>query len=344
MRILGIESSCDDTSIVLVEGHQTYTEVIAESNKSQIDMHAKYGGVVPEVAARMHTETIIPQLESIIKTQEMPDVIAVTTGPGLITSLMVGVETARLLSYLHNIPVVSVNHMEGHIYANFISKEAEKIKFPALALIVSGGHTELVLMKSHLQFEKVGLTKDDAAGEAFDKIAKMIGLEYPGGPKISKLAQDGNPRSHKFPRPLIDSDDFLFSFSGLKTSALYYVHDHEELKNEKNEQARADFAAAIQTAIIETLVTKTIKAAQHYNVHSVLLAGGVAANKMLRETLQKEVEKMGKHFSMPAIPYCMDNAAMIATAGYFHAQNKNTTPWQNLQADPNWELPSRLQN
>lgn len=339
MKILGIESSCDDTSIVLVEGHETYTEVITESNKSQIDMHAKYGGVVPEVAARMHTETIIPQLESIIKTQGMPDVIAVTTGPGLITSLMVGVETARLLSYLHNIPVVSVNHMEGHIYANFIGKEAEKIQFPALALIVSGGHTELVLMKSHLQFEKVGFTKDDAAGEAFDKIAKMIGLQYPGGPKISKLAQDGNPRSHKFPRPLIDSDDFLFSFSGLKTSALYYVHDHEELKDEKNEQERADFAAAIQTAIIETLVTKTIKAAEHYNVHSVLLAGGVAANKMLRETLQKEVEKNGKYFSMPAIPYCMDNAAMIATAGYFKAQQQHFTHWHDLHPDSSWEIP-----
>lgn len=340
MKVLGIESSCDDTSIVLVEGHETYTEVIAESNKSQIDMHAKYGGVVPEVAARMHTETIIPQLESIVKEQGLPDIIAVTTGPGLITSLMVGVETARLFSYLHNIPVVSVNHMQGHIYANFIEKDAEKIQFPALVLIVSGGHTELVLMKNHLECTKIGVTKDDAAGEAFDKIAKMIGLTYPGGPKISKLAQNGNPRSHKFPRPLIDSDDFLFSFSGLKTSALYYVHDHEELRDEKNIQARADFAAAIQAAIIETLVTKTIKAAHHYDVKSVLLAGGVAANTMLRETLQKEVEKNGRHFSMPAIPYCMDNAAMIATAGYFHAQNKNFTPWQNLQADPNWELPT----
>lgn len=333
MVILGIESSCDDTSIALVHGEGDCVTVLKEKTASQIAMHAQYGGVVPEVAARIHAETIIPLLDDFYDEEHKPDVIAVTTGPGLMTSLMVGVETARLLSYFTDIPVVAVNHIAGHVYSNFIGQHEETPKFPILCLVVSGGHTELILMKSHLSFEKIGATIDDAAGECFDKVAKMLGLTYPGGPKISALAKTGNRTAHVFPRPLLDKPDYNFSFSGLKTSALYFLRDNQSVSH-------ADFAASIEEAIVQTLVTKTIRAAQQYQVKTIFLAGGVAANAYLRETLSTTIaQKLPEvTFHMPPLTYCMDNAAMIASAGYFMAKATMFTPWQDLRADSGWEL------
>lgn len=329
LRILGIESSCDDTSIALVEGNGENVRILKEASKSQIDIHKEFGGVVPEVAARAHSEMIMPLLKQVYSKKNPPDAIAVTSGPGLATALMVGVETARTLSFATGIPLISVNHIEGHMYSNWIN--STPIQFPALCLVVSGGHTELILMKKHLSFKKLGATRDDAAGEAFDKAAKLLGFEYPGGPKISRAATDGNVNAIKFPRPMLSEPGYEFSFAGLKTSALYYVQKHPSL-------SVADFCASYEQAIVDVLFGKTVRAAKEFKVKSVLLCGGVAANKKLRATLEHEVAELGLQFSAPPIPLCMDNAAMIATAGYFKARAKIYTPWQKISANPQWEL------
>ncbi len=336
MRILGIESSCDDTSVALIEATENGFIVLAEKTASQIEIHKKYGGVVPEIAGRMHAEKILPVIEEIMKDQNKPDAIAVTSGPGLITGLLVGVEAAKSLSYLWDVPLIGINHIEGHIHSVEIPNEQFSIfniEYPALALIASGGHTELILIKKFGDYKKIGATVDDAAGECFDKIAKLLDFDYPGGPKISKYAENGNTEAIQFPRPMLDKDNFDFSFSGLKTSALYWLRDNK-LENIN------DFCASFEQAIIDVLVGKTIKAAQKYNPKTIILGGGVSANKKLRETLDKKIKELSSNtkFMAPSLKYAMDNATMIAIVGYYKALKKEYTSWQDIKADPNWEI------
>lgn len=363
MKILGIESSCDDTSVALVEATEEGFVIIAEKTASQIEVHKKYGGVVPEIAGRMHAENIFPVIESVMVGQSKPDVIAVTAGPGLITGLLVGVEAAKTLSYLWNVPIVRVNHIEGHIHSVMIHdprNTIQKIQFPVLCLIVSGGHTELILMKDHGDYELIGKTRDDAAGECFDKVAKLIGFDYPGGPNISKLAEIGNPTAILFPRPMMDEKidfsatggpAFGWSFAGLKTAALYWLRDHElsALKiNPLNLPAGifgqtaepptvSDFCASFQQAIVDVLVGKTLKAAEQFHPKTIILAGGVSANQRLRSELGS-LPVTGYPLRVPQLRYAMDNGAMIAVAGYYKAQKKEFTPWDKLTANPNWKI------
>jgi len=377
MLILAIESSCDDTSVALVKATRGKFEILKELTASQIDIHKKYGGVVPEIAGRMHAEKIMPLIEEVLGEHSppiplllreggiKPDVICVTSGPGLITGLLVGVEAAKTLSYLWNVPLVGVNHIEGHIHSVEIQNpkskilnnnqiqnskqlpitnyQLPKIKFPALCLIASGGHTELILMKDHGKYKKLGATLDDAAGECFDKVAKLLGLEYPGGPKISLNAQTGNPQAIKFPRPMLKEDNLNFSFAGLKTSALYWLRDNAKkqvISYKLQVTSLDDFCASFEQAIIDVLVGKTLKAAQKYQPKTIILGGGVAANKKLRETLAEQIAKLIPYslFLTPSTKYCMDNAAMIAIAGYYHAKKKEFVKWNKIQADPNWEI------
>jgi len=349
MIILGIESSCDDTSVALLDCSEKGCFVVKEVTASQIEIHQKYGGVVPEIAGRMHAEKIVPLIEHVLKDTK-PEVVAITTGPGLITGLIVGTEAARTLAWANNIPAISVNHIAGHIHA--VEINSEKINYPALALIVSGGHTELILMEEAEKYQMLGATLDDAAGECFDKVAKLLDLPYPGGPKISELASTGNPDAINFPRPLIKEKNFNFSFAGLKTAALYWLRDNKLAANkilpynlpagiygqQINPPTTNDYCASFEQAIIDVLVSKTIHAAKQHKPKTVILAGGVAANKKLRETLRIAIEDLKIEFRTPEIKYCMDNAAMIAVAGYCQANKKDFTDWQNLKADPNWEL------
>lgn len=340
MKILGIESSCDDTSVALVEASTKGFVILSEKTASQIDIHKKYGGVVPEIAGRMHAEKILPLIEAVLENQAKPNILAVTSGPGLITGLLVGVEAAKTFSYLKNIPLVRINHIEGHIHSVEISNDklpiSSKIKYPALALIASGGHTELIFIKKQGNYKKIGITLDDAAGECFDKVAKLLNFEYPGGPKISKFAEIGNTKAIKFPRPMLDKDNFDFSFAGLKTSALYWLRD-----NKLNKKINLnDFCASFEQAIIDVLVGKTIKATLRYKPKTIILGGGVSANKKLRETLSQQISAVipNSSFVIPQVKYAMDNAAMIAVAGYYKAKNKKFTKWNKLIADPNWKI------
>ncbi len=350
MLILGIESSCDDTSIALINITDDKIKILAEKTASQIDIHKKYGGVVPEIAGRKHAEKITPVVEEVMKTIQKPDVIAVTSGPGLITGLIVGVETAKTLSYLWDVPVVAMNHIEGHIHSVQIQNSKfqiqNKYNYPLLSLVVSGGHTELILSTKLGQYEKVGGTRDDAAGEAFDKVAKLLGLEYPGGPKISKLAESGNSQAIAFPRPMMEAKHgYDMSFAGLKTAALYWLRDNAEKNDTSNTynlkpKTLQDFCASFEQAITDVLVGKTFKAIKEYKPKTVILAGGVSANKKLRTTFEKQIQEQSLRpsFLVPHSSYCMDNATMIAVAAYHHAKNKNFTDWQNIQADPNWKI------
>ncbi len=340
MRILGIESSCDDTSVALVDCDDNGFVVRSEKTSSQIEIHKKYGGVVPEIAGRKHAEQILPVIEEVMKNQEKPDVIAVTSGPGLMTGLIVGTEAAKALSYLWDIPLIAVNHIEGHIHSVFIGSKSinhNRIRtneFPALCLIVSGGHTELVLMKNYGEYKLLGKTRDDAAGEVFDKVGKLLGFQYPGGPKISKLAIDGQPKAIAFPRPMLNSDNYDFSFSGLKTSALYWLRDNQYDKDDI-----PDICASFEQAIVDVLVKKTQKAMHQYNPKTCILGGGVSANKKLRESLRSLVTKKDKvRFLIPELLYTMDNGAMIAVAAYQYALKKKFTDWKNVKAQPNWEV------
>ena len=335
MIILGIETSCDETAAAVIYGQGDKIKVLSNVVASQIEIHKKYGGVVPEVAAREHVLNILPVVDKALKGVKKIDAIAVTDGPGLVTSLLVGVETAKILAYAWGVPVVAVSHIEGHIYANFINK---KPKFPAVILTVSGGHTMLVFMSGHEKYKVLGETRDDAAGEAFDKAAQLLNLGYPGGPAIAATA--AKARNEKLevinlPRPMINSGDFDFSFSGLKT-ALFY-----QLQRDKKWQERiSEYAAEFQEATVEVLVAKTIKAARALNCQTVMLAGGVAANLKLRSRLKAAVKKklVGARLIIPQFEYCTDNAAMIAVAGYYRAKRKDFRPWQKLKTEPNQEL------
>lgn len=340
MRILGIETSCDDTAIGIVRYDRKKFHIEAQVTASQVLIHRKYGGVVPEVAAREHALTILPTLAAAMKkakaTWKNIDAIAVTGGPGLNTALLVGVETARTLSYIHSKPIVRVNHIEGHVVGAWASPEAQQIRFPAVALIVSGGHTELILVRKVGDYKLLGRTLDDAVGEAFDKVAKILGLQYPGGPEIAKHALLGNPAAFKFPQAFMKRGNLDFSYSGLKTSVLYELQKHRKV----TPSLVNDMATSFQVAAIAPLIAKTRWAAEKVGAKTVLLGGGVAANIMLREKLQNMVKEglPGVRFIPPALSLCMDNGVMIAMAGTFRAQKKDFTPWRKLSADPNWEL------
>ncbi|MDP2630497.1 MAG: tRNA (adenosine(37)-N6)-threonylcarbamoyltransferase complex transferase subunit TsaD [Candidatus Uhrbacteria bacterium] len=340
MNILGIESSCDETAAALLEVKGVKTHLRSNVVASQVDIHAQYGGVVPEVAARNHVLTILPVIQEALGKKKL-DAIAVTAGPGLVTSLGVGVLTARTLSSLCDVPLIPVNHIEGHLYANWLEciDKKSKIVFPTLVLVVSGGHTELILMKDHGRYKKIGRTLDDAAGEAFDKVAKILDLGYPGGPALSRMAEKGDPKRFNFPRALMDARSNDFSFSGVKTSVLYCVRD---LKNEKKYSRRLlpDLCASFQQAIVDVLVAKTVRAVKAHKVKSVLLGGGVVANSLLRSqmkaTLERDVPGISLH--IPPLKFCTDNAAMIAMAGYYLAQKNKVIPWEKLDVRGGWEL------
>lgn len=308
--ILGIETSCDETAASIVKNGK---EIVANVVASQIESHKRFGGVVPEIASRHHVEQMTIVLEEVMTQANMTfqdvDAIAVTEGPGLVGALLIGVNAAKALSFAHQIPLVGVHHIAGHIYANQLVGE---LVFPCLALVVSGGHTELVLMKEHGSFEVIGETLDDAAGEAYDKVARTMGLPYPGGPHIDRLAHEGEP-TIKLPRAWLEEGSYHFSFSGLKSAVINTLHN----ASQKGETiAPEDLAASFQESVIEVLVGKTLKAAEAYGVKQVVLAGGVAANKGLREALTSAFAKLPEVTVMiPPLSLCTDNAAMIAAAG-----------------------------
>lgn len=324
MIILGIETSCDETAAAVLKQNKNGIQILSNVVASSAKLQAKYGGVIPEQAAREQIKSIIPVIEEALRQAQCQsqdlDAIAVTFGPGLIGSLLVGVETAKTLAKVWHKPLIAVNHLIGHFYANWISNHP---LFPCIGLLVSGGHTDLVLFKNHGKYQYLGGTRDDAAGECFDKCARLLGLPYPGGPHIAKLAQKGNPKAFDLPRPMIDSDDFDFSFSGLKT-AVSRVQDDK----------LADLAASIEQTIVDVLVAKTIKAAKLYKIKQIMIAGGVAANQKLTSDLKLKIksEKLKVKLHIPEANLCTDNAAMIAAAGFFI---KPTTNPLNLQADPN---------
>ena len=308
--ILAIESSCDETSIAIVKNG---VEVITNIVSSQINVHELFGGVVPEIASRMHIENITIVLDQALKTSGMSmddiDAIAVTYGPGLIGSLLVGLQAAKTLSFIYNKPLVPVHHIAGHIYANNIGKA---MNFPLISLVVSGGHTDLVLMKENYSFEYIGGTLDDAVGECYDKVARVIGLAYPGGPKLDALAHTGID-SYNLPLPL-DDDSYNFSFSGLKSSVINLKHNEEQRGNKIN---AANLAASFQNRVIKILTKKTMKALKKYNVDNLIIAGGVSANKGLRDEFKKLCDENNINLSIPDLKYCTDNAAMIGAAGYY---------------------------
>lgn len=311
--IFGIESSCDETSCSIVKnGKEEIATVIA----SQIDIHKNFGGVVPEIASRHHVKNITLVIDECLEKANMKmedmSAIAVTYGPGLIGSLLVGVEAAKTLSYLYNKPLIPVHHISGHIYANNL---VEEMQFPLIALIISGGHTELVYMKDHYSFEKLGGTLDDAVGECYDKVARVIGVPYPGGPTIDKYAQEGED-TYKLPIPLND-DSYNFSFSGLKSAVINLVHKEEQ---KGNPIRKKDLAASFQNTVIDTLCRKTMKALEEKQVKNFIMAGGVAANQELRRRMSELCEERKIHYTFPEMKYCTDNAAMIAASGYFAFQ------------------------
>lgn len=308
--ILGIETSCDETAVAIIKNGR---EITANVVASQIESHKRFGGVVPEIASRHHVEQITVVIEEALKQANLSfaeiDAVAVTEGPGLVGALLIGVNAAKALAFAHNKPLVPVHHIAGHIYANRLVTE---LKFPLLALVVSGGHTELVYMKEHGQFEVIGETRDDAAGEAFDKVARTLNLPYPGGPHIDRLAQEGSP-TIDLPRAWLEEGSYDFSFSGLKSAVINTVHNAEQ----RGETiAPENLAASFQESVIDVLVTKTVRAVAEYGVNQILLAGGVAANKGLRAALAKAFsDKADVELVIPPLSLCTDNAAMIAAAG-----------------------------
>ncbi|WP_432407188.1 tRNA (adenosine(37)-N6)-threonylcarbamoyltransferase complex transferase subunit TsaD [Wukongibacter sp. M2B1] len=330
---LALESSCDETSVSVVKNGR---EVLSNIVSSQIDLHKKFGGVVPEVASRKHVENISYVIDEALEEAKVTfddiDIIGVTYGPGLVGALLVGLSTAKALAYSLNKPLVGVNHIEGHIYANFI--EYKELEPPFVCLIVSGGHTHLVYMKDYGVYEVLGKTRDDAAGEAFDKVARAIGLGYPGGPLIDKLSRKGNKEAIAFPRTYLENDSLDFSFSGLKSSVLNYLNNS---KMKGISIVEEDIAASFQQAVIDVLVDKTIRAAKKFNVDKIVIAGGVAANSGLRDLLQEKSNENNFKLMVPPIPLCTDNAAMIGCAAYYDYINGYEADMY-LNAIPNLKL------
>lgn len=354
MKILGIETSCDDTAAAIIEAKGGFNNpsfsVLSNVSYSQIAIHKKFGGIVPSLASRAHLQKISPTVKASLSRFNLDsgyiDLIAVTRGPGLLPSLLVGVNFARALAYKWQKPLIGVNHIEGHIYSNWLFaqnssrnfvRRKKKIEFPALILIVSGGHTELVLMRDYGRYKIIGETLDDAAGEAFDKTARILGLGFPGGPaiaaeaeKLSSFAKALRDKKIKLPRPMINSKDYNFSFSGLKTAVLYSYKG-------KNKSA---MAFETQQAITDVLIAKTLKAARNFNPKSIMIAGGVSANKKLREDMTLKLKSYKIPFFVPALPYTTDNAAMIAASGYFNYLKKKPRldSWKKIVADANLRL------
>ncbi len=395
MIILSIETSCDETAAAIVNFKNNKVKVLANVVSSQIKMHSEFGGVVPSLASRMHLKNITPVLRQAFRFAKIDknkiDYIAATNGPGLIPALMLGVGAAKALSYALDKPIVPIHHIEGHIYANWLKPIGNsKLKtqnsklfelwapqFPILCLTVSGGHTQIVLIKKDLNYEIIGETLDDAAGEAFDKVAKLLGLGYPGGPIIEKIAKQGNRNKFKFPRPMMNSKDYNFSFSGLKTAVLYEMRNRKEKARLKNPdvnfnsaklqdspisslsegkqnipypklpitdcplQYQADIAASFQQAVIDVLISKTIKAAEDYKIKNIILGGGVSANKELRKQFDQAVKKElpFSTFHFPLAFLTTDNSLMIAIAAYKRImRNKGIKTWKNIKANANLRL------
>ncbi len=336
MIVLGIETSCDETAAAVVRNGR---EVLSNVISSQIPLHTIYGGVVPEIASRKHVEKINPVIKEALSqanlTLEDIDIIGVTYGPGLVGALLVGVAEAKAISYVAKKPLVGVHHIEGHISANYI--QHPELEPPFLCLIVSGGHSHIVKVKDYADFDIIGKTRDDAAGEAFDKIARSIGLGYPGGPKIDALAKEGNKHAIEFPRASIEGAPYDFSFSGLKSSVLNYLNS-AEMKGESIN--KADVAASFQEAVVEVLVNKTILAARDYGMDKIALAGGVASNSALRASMKEACEKNNIQLYYPSPILCTDNAAMIASAAYYDYL-KGIRSGLDLNAVPNLRLGER---
>ena len=343
MIILGIETSCDETAAAIVENG---TEILSNVVASSVELHKKTGGIIPEVAAREQIKCIIPVIQESLKVSKCKslkaiDALAVTVGPGLIGSLLVGVETARTLAYVWQKPIIPINHLQAHIYANFVrealSSKFQIPNFPAIGLVVSGGHTDLILIKTHGKIKWLGGTRDDAAGECFDKCARTLGLGYPGGPEIEAIASKFKIRNSKFeinlPRPMINQKNFDFSFSGLKTAVIRQTQD------KLSEAKKAALAMEIQKAITDCLVEKTVRAIKKYPVKSILLSGGVAANTLLRETLKTKSQELGIQFFVPLRKFCTDNAAMIASCAFF---NYKPIPWQKIKTDPSLTIADKI--
>lgn len=334
--VLAIETSCDETAAAVVKNGR---EVLSNIISSQIELHKLYGGVVPEIASRKHIEKINQVIEEALNTADVTlediDVIGVTYGPGLVGALLVGVAEAKAISFATEKPLVGVHHIEGHISANYI--ENMDLEPPFLCLIVSGGHTHLVLVKDYGKYEIIGRTRDDAAGEAFDKVARAIGLGYPGGPKIDKLSKEGNKDAISFPRASIEGAPYDFSFSGLKSAVLNHLNSCEMKKEVVNP---ADIAASFQEAVIDVLVSRTIQAAKDYKLKKVAIAGGVAANTSLRNAMKEACEKNKIRFYHPSPIYCTDNAAMIGSAAYYEYRN-GIRSGLDLNAVPNLKIGER---
>ncbi|MCC6299931.1 MAG: tRNA (adenosine(37)-N6)-threonylcarbamoyltransferase complex transferase subunit TsaD [Anaerolineales bacterium] len=334
-RILAIESSCDETACAVIENGRA---ILASTVASQMDIHARYGGVFPEVASRQHVLSVIPVLQQALAKSNLTlndmDAIAVTRGPGLAGSLVVGMNMAKGLALGLGLPLVGVNHLEGHVYSAWVHNANEATppepQFPLMALLVSGGHTELNLMTDHLTYKRLGSTLDDAAGEAFDKVGRLLSLPFPGGPAIQKAAENGDPTRFKFTRPKLDNP-YAFSFSGLKTAVLYEVN---ALKKVSDELPVADLAASFQATAVDILFNKTMQAARDFNAKEILVAGGVSANKALRTAFQSQTEFK---VHIPAFSLCTDNAAMIAAAGYYRYALGHVSEME-MDVQPTWKL------
>lgn len=336
INILAIESSCDETAAAVVHnGRKVLSNIIS----SQIDLHKLYGGVVPEIASRKHIEKINQVIEEALKEAEVTlkdiDAVAVTYGPGLVGALLVGVAEAKAIAYAAGLPLVGVHHIEGHISANYI--EHPELEPPFLCLVASGGHTHLVCVKDYGKYEILGRTRDDAAGEAYDKVARAIGLGYPGGPKIDRIAREGNPDAIKFPKANVDGAKYDFSFSGLKSAVLNYINGCK-MKGESFDPA--DIAASFQKAVVEVLVEKSMQAAEDYSMRKFAIAGGVASNTVLRTAMEAACAKRGIQFYHPSPIYCTDNAAMIGAAGFYEYLAGTRHGW-DLNAVPNLKLGER---
>lgn len=335
--ILGIESSCDETAAAVVKNGR---EVLSNIISSQIAIHTQYGGVVPEIASRKHVENINGVIERALTEADVTlddiDAIAVTYGPGLIGALLVGVAEAKAIAYAKSKPLVGVHHIEGHVCANYIQNK--DLEPPFLCMIVSGGHTHLVKVSDYGKYEIIGRTRDDAAGEAFDKVARAIGLGYPGGPKVDKFSKEGNDHAIDFPKAKVEGAPYDFSFSGVKSAVLNYINMHE-MKGEKINAA--DVAASFQRSVVEAIVDRTVHAAKEFGLKKVALAGGVASNSCLRQTMKEECEKNGLGIYYPSPILCTDNAAMIACAGYYEYIN-GTRHGLDLNAVANLKIGSRI--
>ncbi len=347
MLIMAIESSCDETaSAVVRDGEKILSSVVA----SQTELHSRYGGVVPELASRAHIESVFPVTEKALrdagKTIDDIDAVAVTYGPGLVGSLLVGLSFAKALAYSRGIPLIPVNHLEGHLLSGIIGHGYGSTDFPYITLVVSGGHTNIYLVRAIGDYKLLGYTVDDAAGEAFDKVAKMLGLGYPGGPVIDEIAREGEKGVIKFPRPSVRGKKYCFSFSGLKTAVLTHIKNEGYYDNEKQfplcekmkRQFKADVALSFQEAAVDVLVKKTLSAAKKYSCKMISIAGGVACNSALRSAFIQAGEKEGMETSIPDISYCMDNAAMIGIAGYYRYRNNPVNAPLSLNADPRARL------